>query len=290
MTQIKKHSDVTDDVLKRVSDLEKLGELRLPDNYSAENALKAAFITLQSVEDKNNRKALEVCTKDSITMALFEMVTKGLSAAKKQCYFVIYGNTLQFVPSYFGNLLVAKREAGVDKVSGQVIYKGDVFEYGIDLDTGNKVIKKHEPKLENINPDNIVGAYAIVTFKDGTKKAEVMTMTQIKKAWLQGHAKGNSPAHRNFPDQMAIRTVINRAIKIENASADDSHLSSNDDGTFETAVVVEEKEKIKEIEVQEPKVIESNKPEVVETKAPEAVETEKPEPKNDKAVESEPLF
>lgn len=56
-------------------------------------------------------------------------------------------------------------------------------------------------------------------------------MSQIKAAWRQGPTKGESPAHKNFPDQMAIKTVINRALKIDINSSDDSALL--DDGVPE---------------------------------------------------------
>ena len=41
-----------------------------------------------------------------------------------------------------------------------------------------------------------------------------MTMDEIRKAWAQGAAKGGCPAHKNFPQEMAKKTVINRACKI----------------------------------------------------------------------------
>ena len=47
-------------------------------------------------------------------------------------------------------------------------------------------------------------------------------MDQIRKAWNQGAMKGNSPAHKNFPDQMAMKTVINRACKMYANTSDDS--------------------------------------------------------------------
>ena len=51
-----------------------------------------------------------------------------------------------------------------------------------------------------------------------------MNMEQIRQAWKQGATKGESPAHKNFPDQMAIKTVIGRALKIKIGSSDDSEL------------------------------------------------------------------
>lgn len=56
-----------------------------------------------------------------------------------------------------------------------------------------------------------------------------MTMDQIKSAWSMGAAKGNSPAHRNFPDQQAIKTVKSRAVKSFVNTADDSEMVGDSD-------------------------------------------------------------
>ena len=70
------------------------------------------------------------------------------------------------------------------------------------------------PNLANIDNTKILAAYAVVINKDGTRHIEVMTRTQIQKAWEQGAMKGKSGAHTNFTDQMCMKTVIQRACKI----------------------------------------------------------------------------
>lgn len=205
--------NIGDSVLARVTELEQAGELVLPSGYTAGNALKMAWLNLQTVKDRNGRPALEVCTQHSICNALLEMVIKGLSVAKKQCYFIVAGDQLTFWEDYRGKLMRAKRDTEVASVTAQVVYKGDGFEYTVD-ELGRYQLVKHETKLENVNLQNILGAYAVVVTKDGDKWIEVMTMEQIRKSWQQGAAKGNSSAHNNFTDQMCKKTVISRACKI----------------------------------------------------------------------------
>jgi recombination protein RecT len=79
-------------------------------------------------------------------------------------------------------------------------------------------------KWKNIDIAKIKGAYCIVTFNDDTTDAEIMTMEQIRKAWKQGAAKGDSVAHNNFTDEMCKKTVIQRALKLRIGSSDDSAL------------------------------------------------------------------
>jgi len=220
---VKKFQENTvDQVLRKVTAFVTTGDLVLPPNYIAENAVRSAWLVLQETVDANKKPALDVCTMESVANALLEMVTKGLSVVKNQCYFVVYGNKLVLEDGYLGKITQAKRDAGVKEVNPVTIYADDVFEYEVDVETGRKKVIKHEQKLQNIQPDKIVGAYAIVNYVDGSKDVEIMTMQQIRQSWQQGGSKGNSPAHRNFPDQMAEKTVINRSLKIEVGSSDDS--------------------------------------------------------------------
>lgn len=229
-TPKKFNENTLESVLDRVSQFQKTGDIRFPDNYIPENAVRSAWLVLQGVTDRNGKPALSVCTKESVANAFLKMVTKGLSVAKGQCYFVVYGTELSLDESYFGNILIAKRDGGVKKdPKARIIYEGDVFEYVFDEETECTRVTKHEQKFQNIKMDKIVGAYAVVEYEDGTKDTEIMTMDQIRSAWGQGATKGNSPAHKNFPDQMAKKSVLNRAIKIAINASDDSALYPSPD-------------------------------------------------------------
>ena len=100
--------DTVDVVAAKIRQFQERGELQLPPNYSAENAMKAAWLELQEVKDKEDRPALSVCTRDSIANALLRMAVQGLNPAKNQCYFVAYGKKLVLMRSYFGSMHVAK--------------------------------------------------------------------------------------------------------------------------------------------------------------------------------------
>ncbi len=212
---------IVDSVQNRVTALEKDGTVHFPEKYSPGNALKSAMLILQETTDKNGNAVLDTCSRQSIANTLLDMVVQGLSPAKKQCYFIPYGKQLQLSRSYFGTIAVAKRVAGIQEVNAQVVYKEDKFRHKIDVETGVKTIEEHIQPFENYD-SQIIGAYAVVIFGDGRKYCELMSKKQIVSAWQQGKAKGNSPAHKNFPEEMAKKTVINRALKIALNSSDDS--------------------------------------------------------------------
>lgn len=221
---MKAEKNITDVVLNKVAGFAQVGELVLPQDYSAENALKAAWLALQGVEDKRGNKALKICSQPSIANSLLDMVVQGLNPAKKQCYFIVYGKELTLQRSYMGTVAVAKRFSGVKEVHAQVVYEGDEFEYEIDPMTANIRITKHTQNLNNIDISKIRAVYAVVIKEDETPYVEIMTMEQVKKAWNQGANKGGSPAHKNFTEEMAKKTVINRACKLFVNTTTDSAL------------------------------------------------------------------
>ena len=216
--------DVVDVVSNKVQEFVARGELHLPPNYSVENAMKSAWLILQNTVDKDKRPVLQVCTKDSIANALLDMAVQGLNPAKKQGYFIAYGKHLVFQRSYFGTMAVTKRVTGAKDIFAEVVYKGDEFEYTIK--NGNKYIMKHIQRIENVDPDNIDAAYCTIIFDDDRQFTDVMTWDEIQKAWSKSK---NNPdregsTHKEFAQEMARKTVINRACK--------RYLNSSDDGSL----------------------------------------------------------
>ena len=93
----------------------------------------------------------------------------------------------------------------------------------------------------NIDNEKIVGAYAVATMADGSKRAEVMNLSQLKKAWNQrmgGLKEDATSTHTKFRDQMAKKTVINRLCKmIANTSTDMGYVSDTYDRLEEMEAV-----------------------------------------------------
>jgi len=219
--------DTVDVVTSKIAEFKNTGEIKFSENYCPENALKSAWLMLQGIETKDKKKALEVCSKDSIANTLLDMVVQGLSPAKKQCYFIPYGNRLQLQRSYFGTLAVTKRLKEVKDIRSQVIFEDDELE--ITIVDGSRKITKHVQKLQNIDTGKIIGAYTIIVKTDGTIYTEIMSMAQIMESWKQskmypinGDKLKADSVHGKFTDQMCLKTVINRACKNFANTSDDS--------------------------------------------------------------------
>jgi recombination protein RecT len=220
--------NITDSVLVKVNSFVEAKQLLLPKDYSAANALKSAYLLLVDTKTRDNKPVLEACTKESIANALFKMVALGLNPLKKQCNFIAYGTSLSCDMEYAGNIALAKRY-GMKWIKGNAIMKGDEFDFEVDAETGRRKVIKHKQTLDSIGESNIIGAYAIYEMENGVIDTEIMNFKQIQAAWNQGAMKGNSPAHKNFADQMSIKTAINRACKLIIRTSDDAVLFDNDE-------------------------------------------------------------
>lgn len=220
VAQQQKPTKLTDLVLDRVKQMQDTQDLSLPKNYNASNALNAAFLELQKVQDRNHRPALEVCSHDSIVKSLLDMTLQGLSPAKDQCYFIVYGNELQMQRSYFGTVAAVKRLDGVKKVRAEVVHEDDVFAIGANEDM-ELIVKQFIPKFENQDKP-IIGAFAMIKTDEGTDFT-VMTKKEINQSWAQTRQKNNK-VQQNFSQEMAKRTVLNRAAKMFINTSDDSDL------------------------------------------------------------------
>lgn len=214
MTNELTQKQITSNVATRIEAMKNEGLLIAP-NYSVSNALSSAYYALKN---SNSGNLLEKCTPESVYNALLDMVTQGLSPAKTQCYFVPYGSTVKLTRSYFGTMKVVKQLPEVKDIYAEVIYEGDKFQ--IKNENGRKVFVSHE--TDWMNADNpIVGAYCIIEKVDGEKILTVMTKKEIDKSWSKSR---NKAVQNEFPQEMAKRTVINRAAKQFFNTSDDNDL------------------------------------------------------------------
>lgn len=258
--------DITDQVNGKIKVLENDG-LQLPQNYNPSNALKSAFFAMTNSGSGN---LLEKCTPDSIANSLLDMVTQGLSPAKTQCYFIPYGNQLKLNRSYFGTQAVLKRLNNVKDVWANVIYDGDEFTIGIVK--GREVLLEHNTKFEN-RDNEIKGVYAIIERSDGEQVLTVMTRKEVEAAWSQGKTKN---VQNKFPQEMAKRTVINRAAKPFINTSDDSDL------LVQAINNTTESEYDNERKVAEP--VEEVQQEIDENANSQIIDFDQPEEKNKKPV------
>lgn len=221
-----------DVVTQRIKELENAGEIEFPVNYSPQNALRSAWLVLQNTQNRERKPVLQNCDKTTIMNSLFDMVVQGLNPAKKQVYFIAYGNQLTCQRSYHGTMALAKMvDPTISEIVAEVIWDGDEFEY--EVVRGKKRITGHKQTLKSMDSKKPLGAYCEILDHNGeVKSTTIMTFDQIKSAWKKsqmkpvqdnGQIKPGS-THFEFMEEMVKKTVINKACKPIINSSNDAHL------------------------------------------------------------------
>lgn len=243
--------DIGSQVITRIDNLCQEG-FTMPSDFNYVNAVKATMLTLQEVVDRNKRPALEVCTPASVQTALFQMCTSGLDVSKKQAYLIVRGNKLTLNVSYFGHILQVRRIYPKWTPVAHTIRQGDVFEYGIEPETGKMKLVKHEQKLENLD-NEFVGAYMYLPCADGTQELYVMTRKQILAAWAKS-SNQSLTTHKQFDEKMCLKTIINSGCqKVINSTPEiiTSANETNEPSDFENPIKKDEQEFVEFDEVDE---------------------------------------
>ena len=250
------------------------GAIKVPSGYNYKNALSMAKLGLLGVKTKHKAPVLNEynktqettsgCTPTSILNALTEMVLNGVSVLGNECYFIAYGLDLNCTISYTGKIGIARRN-GMEELNSSPIFKNDIFKYKIV--NGNIEIIEHSQTLESRN-SGLVGAYVVINHSGNKQRTEVMSIEEIEQSWKQGSGYSiaretdgtinvsKSSVHIKFAQEMATKTVTNRALKyflradysnVENADIDDKkEMIVIDVENLETPKLEEKKQTLKE--------------------------------------------
>lgn len=209
-------NEIVAKVSNRIEKMKTEQGLTLPANYSVGNALNSAYLIL--ADTSNGPSMIDKCTPESVYKALLNMTIQGLSPAKNQCYFIPYGQTCSLTRSYMGSMAVVKRLKGVKSIEAYVVRQGNDFDVASEGE--QVVVTKWQMHVDDLDKP-ITYAVCVIEKDDGTKSFTIMTKKQIDVSW--SHAK-TTKVQREYPDEMAKRTVINRAAKLFINTSDDSDL------------------------------------------------------------------
>lgn len=204
--------DISDAVLGKIKTMTEGGDLKLPETYNAGTALKQAFLKIKETKDKNGKNALQVCTTDSISRALLGMCVQGLEPSKNQCYFIVFGNELSLFRSYFGAQAALRRAIpSVGKIVTDIAHEGDEYEFEVNQ-YGERYIKCiiTDP-MKNVDKPYAFGFCNIYDHDGNLLGSTKMTWKEIQTSWNKTRTGGAT--QKEFPEEMAKRTLINRACK-----------------------------------------------------------------------------
>ncbi len=205
---------------KNLQDLlnQQMGALRqiLPKHVTPERLVKTLLVTVNRTPD------LMLCTQESVLESIFRAAELGLdvSGTLGEAYLVPFNNRVKaadgteawqkqatFIPGYRGLAKLARQSGEVANIEANVVYTEDLF----DFEQGTNFHLTYKRSLADTR-GKVLGAYALVTFKDGTHHADFMTEADVEKVRQRAMSK-NSPAWKQHWDEMARKTVFRRLAK-----------------------------------------------------------------------------
>lgn len=202
-------------------------ERLLPSHVSLDD-FRNAFLT--SVQ--RNPKLLEA-DRASFWLALQQAAGDGLKCDNREAALVIFSDTddededggkkavarsskpkqVVYMPMVAGLRKLLRNTGLVSTIETELIYRGEVIE--LWREDG----KRHFRHVVNTTAEadrsdkNIVGAYAVVNFRDGTWQVEWMSRTDIEKVRAVSRAKSSRAPWQAWYSEMAKKTPLRRLIK-----------------------------------------------------------------------------
>ena len=158
--------------------------------------------------------------------ACLKCAQDGLLPDGREAALVMFGDKVQYMPMLGGMLKKVRNSGEVKKISVQVVYSADQFDYEL----GDEDRLTHKPALGDRG--EAIAAYAIAWLKDGSRYCEVMSREQIEKVRSVSRAKNNGP-WVDWWDEMARKTVFRRLAKWLPQSTDLQQLLEHDNENYD---------------------------------------------------------
>lgn len=173
--------------------------LALPRTMTPDRMVRVALTAI------NKTPKLLHCSQESLLSSLMTCAELGLEPDGRRVHLIPYGNTCQLIVDYKGLVELAMRSGRVANIHADVVCQNDLFEY----DLGE--IKTHRIDFRKPRGE-VYAAYALVRFKDGTVKAEVMSKEEVESIRNRSKAGKSGPWVTDW-NEMAKKTAFRRLSK-----------------------------------------------------------------------------
>ena len=179
-------------------------ESALPKDFNRERFVQNCIAVL------NETPALAKINPAQTIQGLCKGAYLGLDFMNRECYLIPYGNSVQFQTDYKGEVKFTKKYSirKIQDIYAKVVRHGDEFTEEI-VDGKPSIDFKPLP----FNDDEIIGAFAVVLYKDGGMAYEVMSVKDIQAVRNNYSKASQSKAWKNSFDEMCKKTVLRRLCK-----------------------------------------------------------------------------
>ena len=154
----------------------------------------------------------------SLFRAIMQAAQDGLVIDGKEAAVIPFKGKAQYLPMVAGLVKKMRQHTDFANLSHGIIYAGEVESGAFEYVKGDDERLIHKPMLFGDRGEPL-GAYAIVTTKDGQKFRAVLTKADIEKRKNAGRAGGNGP-WGSWAEEMWIKTAIKAVYKIAPNSGD----------------------------------------------------------------------
>jgi recombination protein RecT len=172
----------------------------LPAHLTPDRFIRVALTALNRVPK------LQECTQVSLFKCMLDCSALGIEPDGRRAYLIPYGRECTLIISYMGLIELCKRNGDVSNVYAALVHENDFFEY--DLGTERQIT--HKPVLKDRG--EVLGGYAVVSFKSGEKDFEFMDVIEINKIRDRSKAVTSGPWKSDW-GEMAKKTTIRRLLK-----------------------------------------------------------------------------
>lgn len=172
------------------------------------------------------------CAPATVVRTLLKGAFLGLDFFSGECYAIPYGDKCQFQTDYKGNIKLAKKYSSnpIKDIYAKVVREGDEFE---------EIIENGQQKINfrpiTFNDGEIIGAFAVCLYKDGSMIYDTMSKAEIEHTRQAFSKMANSKAWKDSYGEMCKKTVLRRLTKLIDLNFDNKEQieAFNDGSDFE---------------------------------------------------------
>lgn len=176
----------------------------LPQGFNKPRFLQNCMTVLQEND-------FSKCEPRTVVRTLMKGAFLGLDFFNKECYAIPYGGKVQFQTDYKGEIKLCKKYSinPVKDIYAKIVRQGDEFEEVIE--NGKQSINFRPLPF---NESQIIGAFAVVMFKDGSMLYDTMSAAEIEETRKNFSKMPNGQAWKNSTGEMYKKTVLRRLCKL----------------------------------------------------------------------------
>lgn len=208
----------------------RLGSLTavLPKHVTADRLMKTLLIAV------NRNPDLLLCTQESMLQAISQAAELGLdiSGTLGEAWLIPFNNKIKFtdsagkaqekwakqatfMPGYRGIAKLMRQSGEVSRIEADVVYAEDTFEF----ERGLTPKLRHVPNFNVEDRGKVLGAYAVIGFRNGDSQIDFMSVQEIEKVRKKSK-QPNGQLWTEHWNEAAKKTVFRRASKLAPLSSE----------------------------------------------------------------------